>query len=388
MEHILYLVVLVQAGLLSLILTPIAARVATRTGIIDHPSESRKIHRTPTPYLGGAAIFVSFYIVILADLYIFIHVRDLEIVRRFYPLASGFRPEIRTVAWRLAGLLTGGFLIFLVGLTDDIRKLSPWAKIAGQVLAAGVFCLFLSVAEGRPFRFLVGSAWVSIPAMIHWIVAVMNSFNLIDNMDGLSGGVAAIATFFFAGVCYLVEEQTFLILAYLALLGAILGFLYHNWNPAKIFMGDAGSLFLGYTIGALSILSQYLYSGNQHHLVLFVPAVILSLPMFDTLSVIAIRLKRGLRIWQADKNHFSHRLVDLGMTQKNAVLLIYLVTFCTGLVALLLLVLLQMAILFTIILLLERTGAAKKDNFAPLIIVLQILTIVVVLLSLARLAVR
>jgi UDP-GlcNAc:undecaprenyl-phosphate GlcNAc-1-phosphate transferase len=366
-------------------------------GVIDHPSESRKIHRSPTPYLGGAAIFLSFYVVILGNLFVFMHVRDSEIMRRFFPLAAGFRPEIRTVTWRLAGLMTGGILIFVVGLVDDVRKLSPWAKIAGQVLAAAVFCTFLSVAEGRPFRFLVGSAWVSIPAMILWIVAVMNSFNLIDNMDGLSGGVAAIAVFFFAGVCYLVEEQTFLILAYLVLLGSVLGFLYYNWNPAKVFMGDAGSLFLGYTIGALAILSQYLYSGNQHHLVLFVPAVILSLPMFDTLSVIAIRLKRGLPIWQADKNHFSHRLVDLGMTQKDAVLLIYLVTFCTGLVALLLplvgphasvLVLLQMAILFTIILLLERTGAAKRDNFAPLIIVLQILTIVVVLLSLARLRVR
>jgi len=396
MNLLVYLAIFLESLVLSLVLTPLAGRIARRTGFLDHP-DSRKVHAEPTPYLGGAAVFVSFNLVILGNFALVWllpaggdHATGLW--GRMLALVETHREGVLRVAPRLAGLLLGGALIFLVGLIDDRRRISPLAKLGGQVAAAVIFCAALYLSGPRQFLFITGSIWFLLPVGV-WMVAVMNSFNFIDNMDGLSGGVAAIAAFFFAAVSYLVGEQIFLIITYLSLLGAILGFLRYNWNPASIFMGDAGSLFLGYVIGALAVLGDYAYPETQHYLVLLVPAVILSLPMFDTVSVLAIRLRRGLPVYRADKNHFSHRLVGLGLTHRDAVLLIYLVVFCTGLGALILplvemeaalLILIQVILIFTIILLLERAGAAKRDNFAPLVLVLLAATVVLCLIALRR----
>ena len=192
----------------------------------------------------------------------------------------------------------------------------------------------------------------------------------MDNMDGLCAGVSSISLFFFSVVMYQLGEQTFMILSMLALLGAILGFLRHNFNPARIFMGDAGSMFIGYTLACLIVISTFYTSQSKTILAIAMPPLVLAVPLFDTLTVIAIRIKRGLPIYDADKNHFSHRLVALGMTHKSAVLFIYLVTFCTGLGALILhradlfmgiVVLIQAAIILGLILFLERTGKPEKS---------------------------
>jgi UDP-GlcNAc:undecaprenyl-phosphate GlcNAc-1-phosphate transferase len=394
MNLVIYLSVLVESLVLSMVLTPVAARVARRTGFYDHP-EGRKVHVEPTPYLGGAAIFISFNVVILLNL---LTVTLLggpgdpggNFLGKLIAAAAVHREGIGRVLPRLLGFLLGGLIVFVIGLVDDRKGMSPLLKLVGQFAAAGIFCVFLYFHGSRQFLFVTGSAWF-IPPVILWLVVVMNSFNFIDNMDGLAGGVAAIAAFFFAAVSYLVGEQIFLVLAYLALLGATLGFLKYNRNPASIFMGDAGSMFLGYTLAGLAVLGDYAYPETRHYLVLLVPAVILSLPMFDTVTVIAIRLKRGRPIYIGDRNHFSHRLVDLGLNHRDAVLLIYLVVFCTGLGALILplveipaalLILLQVVLIFTIILLLERAGAAKKDNFAPLVIFLLAVTVILSLVAL------
>jgi UDP-GlcNAc:undecaprenyl-phosphate GlcNAc-1-phosphate transferase len=402
MNLILYVVIFIEALVVSLVLTPVAMRVAKRTHFLDHPNQ-RKVHRDPIPYLGGAAIFFSFVLVVLLNLGGAFLVPEPSpagdgIWHRFATLVVESRGGFGQVAGRLAGFLAGGCFIFIVGLIDDRSGMSAKVKLATQFIAAGVFCLSLALSPGSRVSFLIGNPWLSIPLLLLWMVAVMNSFNFIDNMDGLAGGVAAVSLFFFCAVSYLIEEQAFLVLSYLALLGAVLGFLRYNWNPARIFMGDAGSLFLGYSIAALAVLSQYVYSHadrNLHHLSVFAPVVILSVPIFDTTSVILIRLRRGLPIWQADKNHFSHRLVAIGLTQRDAVLLIHLVVFCTGLAALLLplvnslaasLILLQMAILFTVILMLERAGADKQDAFfAPLIIVLEVASVLTALFVLGQL---
>lgn len=396
MNVLVYFYVFVESLILSLILTPLAARVARRTGFLDHP-ESRKLHRDPTPYLGGAAILLSFSLVVLSNL-LLVWLLPAHgdpgsgLWERMLALVATHREGIARVTPRLLGFLLGGLVIFVVGLIDDRKGISPLTKILGQIAAVLIFCASLYLSGPRRFLFVTGSIWFLIPVAL-WMVAVMNSFNFIDNMDGLAAGVSAIAVFFFAAVSYLVGEQIFLIVTYLCLLGAVLGFLRYNWNPASIFMGDAGSLFLGYAIGSLAVLGDYAYPETQHYLVLLVPAVILSLPMFDTVTVIAIRLHRGLPIYRADKNHFSHRLVDLGLTQRDAVLLIYLVVFCTGLGALILplvaieaafLILLQVILIFTIILLLERAGAAKRDNFAPLVLLLLTITVLLSLVALHR----
>ena len=216
-------------------------------------------------------------------------------------------------------------------------------------------------------------AWITIAfLLVLWIVGVTNSINLMDNMDGLCAGVSAISLFFFSLVTYQLGQQTFMILSMLALLGAVLGFLWHNFNPARIFMGDAGSMFIGFTLACLIVFSTFYTSQSETTiLAIAMPPIILAVPLFDTLTVIAIRIKRGLLIYQADKNHFSHRLVALGMSHRNAVLLIYLVTLCTGIGALLLhqlnffgglIVLIQVAIILGVILLLERAAKIRNES--------------------------
>lgn len=396
MNPLVYVTVLAEGLVLSLVLTPVAARIARRTGFLDHPA-SRKVHTEPVPYLGGAAIFVAFNVVILGNLLLAWLLPGPgdpggNLWQRGLALLETHRPGIARVTPRLFGFLLGGAVSFIVGLIDDRHKLSPLSKLGGQILAVMIFCGSLYLRGPRQFLFITGSIWFLVPVAV-WMVAVMNSFNFIDNMDGLAAGVSAIAAFFFAAVSYLVGEQLFLVVTYAALLGAVLGFLRYNWNPASVFMGDAGSLFLGYTLGALAVLGDYAYPETRHYLVLLVPAVILSLPMFDTVTVIAIRLHRGLPIYRADRNHFSHRLVALGLSHRDAVLLIYLVVGCTGLGALILplvklegalLILLQVILIFSIILLLERAGAAKRDNFVPFVFVLLLLTVLLSLVALHR----
>ncbi|MCC6512102.1 MAG: undecaprenyl/decaprenyl-phosphate alpha-N-acetylglucosaminyl 1-phosphate transferase, partial [Pirellulaceae bacterium] len=236
------------------------------------------------------------------------------------------------------GILAGGTILMLLGLADDRRGLAWQIRIAIE-FAVEAFCVyFLNIR----FTAFIDAPWLTGLLSVFWIVALINSFNMLDNMDGLSGGVAVIATTMLA-IMLLTQADTpargpqlFVAAMLLVLVGALLGFLKHNWPPAKIFMGDAGSYFVGYWIAVATLLATYAGSqGARPHAVL-APLCVLAIPLYDMLSVIWIRLSEGRSPFEGDKRHFSHRLVDLGMTKKQAVLTIYLATATCSLGALLL----------------------------------------------------
>jgi UDP-GlcNAc:undecaprenyl-phosphate GlcNAc-1-phosphate transferase len=222
----------------------------------------------------------------------------------------------------LISILVGASLMSFLGLWDDRRGLHPLIKLAGQVLAASIL-VFSGVHVGT-FR------WepLNIVVTVGWVVVITNSLNLLDNMDGLSGGVGAVAAIFF--LLLAVMNRQYLVGALsAALVGACLGFLVYNFNPASIFMGDAGSLFLGFVLAAVGI--KLRFPSGVEIVTWMVPVLILGLPLFDTALVIVSRLRRGLNpLTTPGKDHVSHRLVALGYTRREAVLICYLICAALG----------------------------------------------------------
>jgi UDP-GlcNAc:undecaprenyl-phosphate GlcNAc-1-phosphate transferase len=235
-------------------------------------------------------------------------------------------------------LLAGGSVVAILGLMDDRFGLDWKVRIAVEfAVAAGiVYGLQLQLTA------YIDLPWLTPILSVIWIVMLINSFNMLDNMDALSAGVAAIISGMLALMLLTTSEpsqrepQLFVAVMALALLGGLIGFLKHNWPPASIFMGDSGSYFVGYWIAVTTLLSTYSGSSGQAPHAVFAPLCLLAIPIYDTLSVIAIRLREGRSPFQADKKHFSHRLVELGMTKKQAVGTIYLATLTCSLGALLL----------------------------------------------------
>jgi len=235
-------------------------------------------------------------------------------------------------------LLAGGSVVAILGLMDDRFGLDWRVRIAVEfAVAAGiVYGLQLQLTA------YIDLPWLTPILSVIWIVMLINSFNMLDNMDALSAGVAAIISGMLALMLLTTSEpsqrepQLFVAVMALALLGGLIGFLKHNWPPASIFMGDSGSYFVGYWIAVTTLLSTYSGSSGQAPHAVFAPLCLLAIPIYDTLSVIAIRLREGRSPFQADKKHFSHRLVELGMTKRQAVGTIYLATLTCSLGALLL----------------------------------------------------
>ena len=251
-----YVLILLAALVLVIGVTPLAQRVARRVGMVDKPN-ARKQHTVPTPLLGGAAIFIA---VILALLLL---------GDRFY-------------VNQVAGIALGATLVSFLGLWDDRRGLSPWVKLAGQFLAATVLVITDVRISVLPWE------WVNIAATLLWVVFITNAMNLLDNMDGLSAGVAAIAAVFFLLFAAISKQYLVGALA-AALVGACVGFLFYNLNPASIFMGDTGSLFLGFTLAAVGI--KLRFPDSSAFVTWMVPVLVLALPMFDTSLVIISRLR-------------------------------------------------------------------------------------------------
>jgi UDP-GlcNAc:undecaprenyl-phosphate GlcNAc-1-phosphate transferase len=261
----------------------------------------------------------------------------------------------------VGGVIAGGIIIFIVGIVDDMLSLNPWIKLAGQIVAASVLVLSGMHIE----LFVLSNVWISAAITIFWVVLITNSMNLLDNMDGLSAGVAVAAAFsFFLSVQPDMDGQLvrFMLMVFA---GAMCGFLYHNFNPAKIFMGDSGALFSGYFLATVAVLGTYHVEGSQSRIAVAAPLFALSVPLFDTFSVMYIRWRRGQSIMLGDKRHFSHRLVDLGMSERQAVEFIYLVAGVIGLGGALLstldswstiLVLVQSGGVFLLIVLLMNAG--------------------------------
>ena len=290
-----YLITFLSSLVLVLLLTPLARKMAFRFDILDHPRAPVKVHKEPVPYLGGIAIFLAFLIPVIVGFFLF-----------------NIPEEGRE---QLLGILLGGVIIIALGVADDLQGLSARTKLFVESLAAVVLIMFGVRLKFLPF-------WPSIPLTILWVVGIINAFNIIDIMDGLSSGVAFIASLALIAIA-LPGEQAFVILACAALSGACLGFLRHNLFPAKIYMGDAGSLFLGFTMAAIAIGTSYT---AVNRIALFAPILILGIPIYDTFLVTALRTKKGRSILRASNDHFALRLVTLGLSRKKTVLIVYLIS--------------------------------------------------------------
>jgi UDP-GlcNAc:undecaprenyl-phosphate GlcNAc-1-phosphate transferase len=359
---VVFLYVFVLALVFSLALTPVARGIAGRTNMLDVPG-GRKPHQRPIPLFGGAAIFAATAVPILLNAaLVFLASRCMGISSLIPTSLAAYLPGARTVFPKLAAILLGGFAIFCIGLWDDMTDLKPIIKLLGQVMVAvGLVCLDVRATLFIPNYFL--SAVVTIV----WIVAIVNAFNLLDNMDGLCAGVALVASSVFLGIS-IFRGQYFISIMLLVFIGSLLGFLRYNFKPATIFMGDAGSMFIGYFVAVMTIMQTYYGPDNGGALAVFMPLVILAVPLYDTLSVIAIRISHGESIFKADRRHFSHRLVALGMSERGSVCFIYLVTLATGLSALLLprvgwgggmIVFAQTILIVSVIAVLEYFGGKK-----------------------------
>ena len=321
--------------------TFLVRRWAPSWGLVDRPG-ARKVHSTPTAMGGGLAIALGVFLPFAVGQAVLWWVTRLDSYELVPAVA---RPHLDGLLFRSAGLWTllgGAAVLMVVGLIDDLRGLDWRVRLLIQFLVATA-CV--TTQGWRLTAFielpLLGSV-VSIVLSVVWIVAMINSFNMLDNMDGLSAGVAAIATGLLAAVMLITPDpatqrpQLFVAGFLLVLMGALFGFLWHNRPPARIFMGDAGSYFVGFCVAIATLLATYAgYHSDAPHAI-FAPLCVMAVPLYDMLSVIWIRLRSGKSPFEADRNHFSHRLVDLGLSKGQAVLTIYLTTATCGLGALLL----------------------------------------------------
>jgi len=319
---------------LSALTTALLRRWAPAWGLVDRPGP-RKVHDEPTPLGGGIAVWISVVTplavvsLLAADRVPGLSLEQVLPAATFTDLDLSQLPSRLPMLW---GILGGATLLGIVGLIDDFRNL-PWGpRLAVQVLVATG--LVLGGVRGSLFvqNSLIGGALT-----VLWMLILVNSFNFLDNMDGLSPGIAMIAATLFAVVMLVGTPQPHWLVAgvLLILAGTLAGFLCHNWPPATIFLGDAGSYFIGCLLAAFTVVGTFYEpdpetASTSRHVIL-APLLILAIPLYDFTSVMVIRLARRQSLFKADKNHFSHRLVDMGLSQRNAVLTVHLITLMTGL---------------------------------------------------------
>ncbi|WP_425613401.1 MraY family glycosyltransferase [Anatilimnocola sp. NA78] len=327
------------AFLLALASTAAMRRLSPRWGLVDHPNQ-RKVHVTPTPLGGGVGIWLGVIGTFAFGLLGLLAISTNESLRAMVPdFALPHLAGIQAQQLKLWILLLAGTVLMLLGLSDDRWGLSWQVRMATQFAVAAACVYFIPNLRLTAF---IDQPWFTGLLSVLWIVALINSFNMLDNMDGLSAGIASIASGFLAVVMLIAPNpeslgpQFFVAGFLLVLTGSLLGFLWHNRPPAKIFMGDAGSYFVGFNIAVATLLASYTgYQSESRHAIL-APLCVMAVPLYDLVTVLAIRIRSGQSIFKADKNHFSHRLVDLGLTKPQAVLTVYLTTALCGLAAVLL----------------------------------------------------
>lgn len=346
--------------LLSIVLTDVVRRLALRWRVLDHPGE-RKVHQEPVPLLGGVAICATFYVVIIANLLFLVPAQRLGDEWLEANILSFLGSHVRR---KLLGILVGGLMVFALGMVDDLRALRPEVKLVGQIAAGLVL-----VSSGIRIVLFIPSPFLGGLITLGWVVMMTNAMNLLDNMDGLSGGVSIIAAFSLS-LCLWLQGEAFICVLLMVFAGSVGGFLYHNLNPARIFMGDAGAMFCGYILATVAVLGTFHTEVTQSRVAVAAPLLALSVPIFDTLSVMYIRWRNGESILKGDKRHFSHRLVELGMSSRQAVEFIFLVAAVTGLGAVLLpqvgaigtaIILGQTAGIFLLIVLLMNAGKRQGE---------------------------
>ena len=297
------------ALILCLAATPPVKWFAEKVGAIDVPKDERRVHAVPIPRLGGLAIFIAFVISVII----------------FADINQGVQ-----------GILLGSVIIVIVGVVDDIVPLKAWQKFLAQIVAAfvavfhGVIIEFVSnpnIFAAEPYLYL---GYFAIPLTILWIVGITNAVNLIDGLDGLAVGVSTIASLTMLMVALFVAADANVAIILAALAGACIGFLPYNFNPAKIFMGDTGALFLGFLLATLSIEGLF----KSYAIISFaIPFMALALPIFDTTFAILRRVAKGQSPMRPDRGHLHHRLLDFGFSHKQVVFIIYLVSGTLGMLA-------------------------------------------------------
>jgi UDP-GlcNAc:undecaprenyl-phosphate GlcNAc-1-phosphate transferase len=293
-----------SALVVALAVTPVAGEMARRYGAMDEP-EARKIHSVPTPRMGGVAIFFGIIIPSLLLL---------------------------TNEGAVRGILVGASLITLVGVLDDVRGLRPLVKLGLQVCVALILVLYGVKVEtlSIPGVGILVLGWLGVPFTVFWVVALMNIVNFIDGMDGLAAGVCAISAVTFAVIAMSLGRYDMGILSAIVA-GSTIGFLWHNFYPASIFMGDSGSLLLGFLLAAITL--QGFLKGVAT-VALLVPLLVLGIPIFDTGFAILRRMKNRRPIYVADRGHLHHRFANLGYSQRQTVTIIYLWSGLMSVVAL------------------------------------------------------
>ncbi|MEW6172794.1 MAG: MraY family glycosyltransferase [Bacillota bacterium] len=301
----------VAAGLVTFATVPLAVRLARRIGAIDEP-DARKVHTRPMPRLGGMSVYLGFlcgfFMAALLD-----------------GLPRGY-----------LGLLAAGTFIFGLGMLDDVLGLSPRVKLLGQVVAAlivipfGVNISFIT----HPFKegLLLHLGYWGIPVTVLWIVAVTNAVNLIDGLDGLAAGVSCIGAVTLGTVAVLAGDQLGVLPA-LVLAATLFAFLPYNFHPARVFLGDCGAMFIGFILACGAVVGV---AKTATAVTLVTPAIILGIPLFDTLFAIMRRYKNGRRIFRADREHLHHRLLAIGLSHRAAVLVVYGISAVLGVSAIVL----------------------------------------------------
>ena len=296
------------AAMISYVATPFVKKLAFKIGAVDVPKDNRRMHKTPIPRLGGLAIVISF----LLCTFLFVKLDT-----------------------QMQGILLGAIIILVVGVLDDCLALPALPKFFAQIAAGTIVVLHgCSVRYvTNPFSAVpIDLGWLAGPVTVFWIVLMTNAVNFIDGLDGLAVGVSGISTATMLVIALLLgEESVAVILA--ALLGACLGFIPYNFNPAQIFMGDTGSTFLGFILASLSIQGLF----KMYAVISFmVPFLILGVPFFDVSFAVIRRLAKGQNPMTADRGHIHHRLIDMGLSQKQSVATVYMLTGVLGLAAVLL----------------------------------------------------
>ena len=306
--HLRIAAAIIVALIISLGATPIVKTFAHRVGAIDIPNDARRVHKHPIPRLGGLAIFIGFLLSVV------------------------FFAEIDR---QVQGILLGAVLMVVIGVIDDIVPVHALLKFFVQIAAAliavhhGVQIYMFSNPNVFSDVAYVSLGIMTIPVTVLWIVAITNAVNLIDGLDGLAVGVSAISSVVVLTIALMVADLNVAVIM-AALVGACLGFMPHNFNPAKIFMGDTGALLLGYVLATVSIIGLFKF----YAVVSFaVPFLVLALPLFDTAFAFIRRLVKGQNPMSPDRGHFHHRLIDMGLSQKQAVAILYAISGLLGLSA-------------------------------------------------------
>lgn len=270
--------------------TPTMIRAALQLGIVDRPNDGLKTHKAPVPYLGGLAVYTAFLVAV--------------------GIVTDFHQEI-------LGVLLSGSIVLMVGLIDDFGVMTPWQKLIGQALAAMVL-----IKSGTFIKLTFLPSWVALPLTLFWILAVTNAFNIIDIMDGLASGIASIAAFSIA-IANAMAGRSSIALLCVILAGACLGFLRHNFHPARIYLGDAGSLFIGFMLATLSLNAGYT---RVNLLAVISPVLILGIPLFDLALVMWIRRRKGIPMMKGSPDHFALRLRRCRLSVRETAVTSYIVS--------------------------------------------------------------